>query len=369
MEPVLRQAERKYQESGSWEDLDRYNAILRRAGMDLVRPGGFLQRWADDLTTIIPPTGACKADIEAGHGHWATGVYFGSVVRDGALVDIQISIYDDEDFINIEYVAPSREGIFLNSPRCYLDLRIGVESFEARRELPWYTSSHSNVYGRRSPILSNRFINGQEIFEYGLNRALRCAKKLIPWTAAKLKREQNSHNLTEYLVARLALGREALDVRDPLLKETFESKWFKNTLYQFAREIEDYVEANGIVFYNEGGWPIKISPYGGYSLSMVLGYNDTVDLDEEIDSNLCGEQRGHAYDVLDRLAEILQDYDAEHTTQLYDLQEDEGWVGDNYELVEGPDPEEDYSNDVSFELTVTRELTVPYVLHLLRSFG
>jgi len=366
MEPALRLAERKYQETGTWEDLTRYNALRRRSGLDLIHPEGELEYWAEHLASLIPPTGACKQEIEEGHTPFgATEHFFGALTKDNILIDIEIDpVLIVEEYFTISYICPSREGILLNAPRCLLDLRVDANEVEILRNLPWHSSS---IYGLRSQTIPNNFINVEEVFEYGLRRVLRCAKRLIPWTTAKLRKEKNSRNLTEYLVASLALGKDLLEKRDPLLEETFKSKWFQNILYLFARELEEYVEANGIVFDNEGGWPIKISPYGGYSVSVKPGYNDTIDpdTDEEIDSNIRGEQRGYAYDVLDKLSDILNDYDGEHTTPLHDLESDEGWEGDSYDLYEAP---EEGEVDISFDLEVTRELTVPFVLHLLRSF-
>lgn len=383
MEPSLRQAEREYIQTGTLESLERYNVLLRRASLELVRPqGGFLEAWADHLASIIPPTGACAQEIEEGLGPWVTGVFFGTIIKDGVPIDIEITIYEEDEpdevggdtaaaYIDISYIAPSRDGLLLNSPRCLLDFRVGPDSIEIRRDLPWHSSS---AYGRRrSPTIPNNFINPEELFEYGLRRSIRCAKRLFTWTKARLSKDVNGHNLTEYLVIRLALGEKPLQRRDPFLDEIFGTEWFQNILYNFARELEDYVAHEGLLFDNEGGWPISISSHGGYSLSVKTGYNDTVDpsTEEEIDSNIQGEQRGHAYDVLDKFAEILYDYDRERSTPMYVLhsdvdRHDEGWEGDSYELYEVP---EEGEFDISFELGVSRELTVPYVLHLLRSFG
>jgi len=358
--------------------------------MELIRPAGSLDRWANQLTSIIPPTGACKSDIEAGHGPWATGVYFGEVTRKDVLIDIEIHRYEDEDedeedycHFNIHYICPSREGILLNAPRCYYELRVGFDEIRVRRDLPMYGSgwgaSHSTISRRRDQTIPNNFINAEEIFEYGAKRAIRCANRLLPWTREKLKQSATSSSLTEYLTTLLALGKtnctyppthgclRRLDLQDrDLLDKVFNTEWFESILHSYAEDIENYVERHGLIFDNEGGWPVKVNNWsGGYSLELKPGYNDVVDsgTEEDIDDNVEGQNRGYSYDNLNRLIEILEDYDDEHTTEMLSLKTD--WDGE-YDLTEVyPD---EYETHISFDLTASRELTVPYILHLLREY-
>lgn len=380
----LRKLERLYSDIPSDVNLNKYNLARRKAGLQLLRADGYLTSWAFQISQYAPPVDAIDDDLfsEEEYDYGDRVGYTSNLVRKG--LHFTATVTRRRRKLTIKYAAEdvlAEVKLVVN-----LGLRVGevpgapVSRMQYSQQIAEYTSTvtvntteakndvSDVVMSSKSHTEDNTFVNGEELFEYGAKLAASVFADYLDVFSNTVKRKLSVIFLQRYVSAGVAL--------DP----TFENKGgWKKALRQlqgweelqgylsvFASSVEDFIE-HSIVFDNEGGWPISCK-YG--SITITPGYCDPIGEElsegEEPDSNTRGQRRGYAYDVADKMGDLLRDFEEE--LELKSKEEDP-WECE-YELEEAY-VDEDFPEDVElcFSIPCSRELTPEYLLLILRDYS
>jgi len=357
----------QYQASESLEDLDRYNALRRKMGLDLYRQPHFLRMWFYSLLHQLKPQ-------EIG------GETFHGIIKFNN-IDVYVTSRLVED--------PDPEETFLRiflelkNTDCYYSVDLYPNN-QIRRNRPSPSASRPFLAvstGRSGP---NNFINLTELLAYLLEEIIRCSQKYWEKVRSDLKKTMQEKSFEKYLKSALVLKKiNCLKEDRKLCESVFKTEWFQDILKKHAYDIEKYFsKRHNINFDLESVWPMTIDRIlDGFSISITTGYNDTVDLEtDDIDEEL-GQDRGYVWQVAEQFEAILTQYfelDIQFaprsvtrpelllglSASLFEADfEKYQWEAD-YEI---PEFDEE-TGDVAYNISASREVTIPFLLFILKEF-